>query len=1130
MKYKLGLDMGATSIGWAVVNAYTQELIDTGVRIFDDGRDDKTKKPLCVKRRLARGMRRQTDRRVMRLQAVLALLQQQGLFPTKRAEMEALKNQNPYRLRAEALDRDLEPQELGRVLLQLAKRRGFRSNRKDSQKEGGKLKNGYEDLQARMTNTGARTYGEFLYRQEQAGQTIRLKNVFDDKGEFLGGMPFPFREVYMKEFDAVRKRQAGLMPAEVWDRVREIIFFQRPLKDVEEGNCPFEKGEKRIPRAHPLFQEFRIRQAVLNLKFQEPGVLKYRELTHDEGAALLEILQHPLEADKKGLLSYAKIKKALGLNKKGTFNFEGRKGQRAGEDKGILTDTTEWAMTTSAVMKPYWERLSPEQRGDLIEVLFRPGRAIGLAAGCSLEVQDQKLREVLQERFGINAEATEELLNTIVLEDGVGSLSAKAIRKLLNEMETGMMYRDACEALGYCQGDGVRLDRLPYYGVILSDYCIGRKDNPKTDEEHYGKINNVTVHVALNQTRHLVNELIAKYGKPGDIAIEYGRELAAGSDERNKIEANISKNEKENQRIITEIKEKIGIHNPSKSDVQKYKIWENMGKNPDDRRCPYTGKQIGVADLMNGELFQIEHLIPFGRSLDDSMANKVIACSTANRYKGNRTPWEAFHESRDGYNWDAIQAWAKKLKPAQQWRFEQNAMERFGENAGPIARALNDTRYMTRILQTYLRPIVDEKGKKTVQAVPGRLTELVRKAWDLNLYKNKANPQFYRERHNHHAIDAYVVAAISRQQIATTVEAMLKDIDDKTALKEIQLADPTLSEAERKILEEKFEKMISERRRKIVQAYFPRPGWQILNDARDKIKHIAISHKPSLKNAEQANSTVGQLHEETAWGLVGWTDEAGLTGVFRGPGKTHKEVNITTWVPMFREAADKKAYYDAFRAWFIQDGKARAMKPLGDQEQAEKSAQAKEEQESVQTLRRAAEKAFKWFVGGNNYCAEIYEINPQNKTRGVPTRNRGDWESEIVSNYHATVRRTRGEEIAYWRYKYPNARRVMTLKRNDMVRATFTREEALSEAFPKGIQDYVRAQFDALPDQSEIHVLFRVKKIGSNGQISLTPHDIAKEEADTKSFRSTASSLKKYRVRRVLVTYTGEVRDAGPNH
>ena len=304
--------------------------------------------------------------------------------------------------------------------------------------------------------------------------------------------------------------------------------------------------------------------------------------------------------------------------------------------------------------------------------------------------------------------------------DDFGALSEKAIRKILTEMKHGIPYHNACKDVGYHHSvkEYKNLDKLSYYGEILSQSCLGKKNNPTCVEEEFGRISNATVHVALNQIRHLVNELIDEYGKPYDIAIEYARDLPASTKDRLKMSDTRDKNELENQKILKELKEKIGERKYTKRDIQKYKIWKNMGVakggNPLERECPFSGELISVTDLINGEMFQIEHIIPFSRSLDDSLDNKVIASVAANRYKGNRTPYEAFGESKDGYDWKDIQRRAKKLPLEQQWRFSKDAMKKFEEKEGPIARSLNDTRYMTRLLQGYLRPIVIEIGRAHV--------------------------------------------------------------------------------------------------------------------------------------------------------------------------------------------------------------------------------------------------------------------------------------------------------------------------------------------------------------------------------------------------------------------------------
>ena len=138
-KYRLELDLGTNSIGWCIYsldgNNKPEVLIDMGVRIFSDGRDPKTKEPLVVERRTARGLRRILHRRKQRRKQMFCLLQEQGLMPNDAVQATALKSLNPYELRVRALDAKLEPYELGRVLFNLSVRRGFKSNRKEAVQE-----------------------------------------------------------------------------------------------------------------------------------------------------------------------------------------------------------------------------------------------------------------------------------------------------------------------------------------------------------------------------------------------------------------------------------------------------------------------------------------------------------------------------------------------------------------------------------------------------------------------------------------------------------------------------------------------------------------------------------------------------------------------------------------------------------------------------------------------------------------------------------------------------------------------------------------------------------------------------------------------------------------------------------
>ena len=269
MKIRFGFDMGTNSIGYTVMRLDTNEkpteLIDMGVRIFSDGRNPKDKQPLAVSRRIARGMRRRRDRLLQRKRLLVNQLIRDGLFPTSNEEREKLKIQDPYVLRKEALDRTLEPFELGRALFHIGTRRGFKSNRitDSGDKEGTVQTERIEKLSEYIAESGSRTLGEYLFIRQAQNQGTRFK-----VGEFDA---YPSREHYYQEFLAIKHKQALTYISIDWNKIEHIIFDQRPLKQQERGKCQFYVEEDRAYQALPSAQCFRIAQEINNLRFNDLG-------------------------------------------------------------------------------------------------------------------------------------------------------------------------------------------------------------------------------------------------------------------------------------------------------------------------------------------------------------------------------------------------------------------------------------------------------------------------------------------------------------------------------------------------------------------------------------------------------------------------------------------------------------------------------------------------------------------------------------------------------------------------------------------------------------------------------------------------------------------------------------------
>ena len=136
----LGLDIGIASLGWAVIdydkeNSLNNKIIKSGVRIFTIAENPKTGEPLALPRRNARGARRTIKRKKQRLKTIKNLfvkylnLTKDEIFSSVNIFNEK-KQKDVWQLRDKALKRELTNKEFARVLMQIAKRRGYKSNRR----------------------------------------------------------------------------------------------------------------------------------------------------------------------------------------------------------------------------------------------------------------------------------------------------------------------------------------------------------------------------------------------------------------------------------------------------------------------------------------------------------------------------------------------------------------------------------------------------------------------------------------------------------------------------------------------------------------------------------------------------------------------------------------------------------------------------------------------------------------------------------------------------------------------------------------------------------------------------------------------------------------------------------------
>ncbi len=1062
--WRLGIDLGTNSLGWCAISLDSNDtavnILAAGSRIFSDGRDPKSGASNAVDRRDARAMRRRRDRFKQRQAALLKHLTLDGLFPVDADARNALERLDPFALRARALDEKLPLHHLGRAIFHMNQRRGFQSNRKTDRPDDdtGKIAVGIDRLREAITQTSARTLGEFLHRRRAAAvdaNTIasvraRLRPETGEGAKGDGYDFYPGRALLEEEFDAVfeaqREHHPSVLTQAVHDRLFEIVFHQRPLKKPKIGKCTLVSTDERLPKAHPLFQRRRLLEEINALMIVRTGAQAER-LTKEQRDILL------LQLKDKRKVAFTTLRKGKGLR----LDPDARFNKESENRPDLLGDEVAAEMGAKTRFGNRWVHLSTEAQWEVIARLS--------------EVQSDAapFQVWLEQTHNLSPDEIRAVLKAR-LPPGYGRFGETATRKLIAALEAEVIvYSEAVIAAGLGHHSDMRtgevLKSLPYYGATLERYIMPGTGEPSDPEEmRVGRLTNPTVHIGLNQLRKTVNKLIKVYGQPAEIAIELARELKLTEEEKARRNRDNNDNRKAAEARSAKLRETTQTDNGANRALLK--LWEEL--NPDnvlDRRCVYTGTQISIDMLFNGAV-EVDHILPFKDTVDDSNGNKILCLREANRIKRKRTPYEAFGHTPE---WPEIAERAGRLPRAKRWRFGPDAMQRFDKDGGFLARQLVDTQYLGRLALAYLSALYPEKGEgqSKVWVSPGRMTEMVRRKLGLNdllpdhNFGGGADQPKNRKDHRHHAIDAAVIAIVDR--------SMLQRIAHASSLE---------GEAGRE------------------RIVIPEPWEGFRDELRQTVGNIVVAHRPDHGTysksglAKGKDATAGRLHNDTAYGL---TDEKDPKGndlvVHRVPLGTFKKredlqkvsgLDLKTALLAFTEGREGKDFERRLLEFpqlgplpFRNIRRMRIIEPL-----------------SVIPIHDASGRAYKGYKGDSNARFDVWELK------------NGKWVAEVVSTFDAH----RQDWVSEVRSGNPTARKVLSLRKDDALRIERQAREAIVRVvkFSEGVL-----------------VLAETQEAGS-----LKARDADKEDP-FKYIYSSATSLQGWKARQVRIDILGRVQDPG---
>lgn len=388
--------------------------------------------------------------------------------------------------------------------------------------------------------------------------------------------------------------------------LEDILFYQRPLKSKKSliDNCPYEEnycldketGEiksfpiKCIAKSHPLFQEFRLWQFVINLRIYKKELGEDVDITkellnmEEDYVALFDWLNNKKEIDQKTFLKYP----GFGL-KKNTENYRWNYVQ----DKSYPCNETRSLMVA---------RL--EKSGISLDFLTKKNEEALWHILYSVEDKDEivKALQKFANKHGLNTSFVDVFQQFPPFKKEYGSYSAKAIKKLLPLMRMGNYWNwDTIDGKTIGRIDRIitgeydekiekRVREKALYLADIEDFkglplwlacyiVYGRHSEAKeitkwespADIDSYlssfkqHSLRNPIVEQIITETLRIVRDIWEQVGHIDEIHLELGREMKNPADKRAQMTRQISENENTNLRIkylLTEfLNPEYGIEN-----------------------------------------------------------------------------------------------------------------------------------------------------------------------------------------------------------------------------------------------------------------------------------------------------------------------------------------------------------------------------------------------------------------------------------------------------------------------------------------------------------------------------------------------------------------------------------------
>ncbi len=783
-KKVLGLDIGIASVGWTLLEKKDDEfkrIIDLGVVTFSK-LEDKDGKLKNQQRRDKRSKRRQRRRKTLRKQDLKDLFETDLNIKFDKINFSNFKN--PFELKLKGLNEKLSIEELCIVLFHYMKYRGFQSTRKvDDKKSEGVILNKIQEIKEELKN---KTITSVLLERYN-NRPIEMKRMHNTDNDYIFTVS---RDMYIDEINLVFKKQIELNNCnndfqekffKIYNRRRD--FSEGPGRGSKFGSedsfiekmiglCKYDNN-LRAPKNSYSAQAFTLLSFLNNFRYKDNELEKYYSTLTSE--QIVKVFEY---AKTKSSLSYSDILKVANLNfyrikglelSRSKYSEIKKKYSEKNKENELYDFSTDddfkneinekllstkinvsmnFFYTCNKIFDKYVKD-NPKTKDSFIKFKTCSSNYDIISYCLLTNKTDEKVKNYLENK-GFDSH----IINAVSMMPSITetiNLSLQLCESMIPHLLSGVDYEGSLKAVGYNIHDIFQVEKTKYLPEI----------NKALDDLNI-VLTNVNVKHTLVQVRKLLNEIIKIYGTIDEYSIELARELKKSFKERSKMNSNILDNKSNNDIAKSEIIKKYSNIFPSisavkKSDIIKYKLFKEQ-----NGLCAYSATQITEKDLFSSK-YQVDHIIPYSRSFDDSYTNKVLVTTKLNQLKGNRLPKEA----SDCIDFNNILKVINNSSIGNKKRdklIETEVTEEF------IERNLVDTSYIAKLTKTlissYLQP-------SKCHCPSGSITDKLKKMWRLNGYTHSLiNPKYYN-------INTYLIENYTINNKKIVIEFLISEINKK---------------------------------------------------------------------------------------------------------------------------------------------------------------------------------------------------------------------------------------------------------------------------------------------------------------------------------------------------------------